>query len=208
MRLLFRIIAGFFSAYAFVLLNSIFWWLRIFEIALIGWLISWIVLELITVWRKKNPYPRLLTHLRYGPVIIFIFFVVTVISYDQVKILHSKWMIRQYVYGSASPEVSPSLELHNNHRGWCGNGYPAAIYALYADVAAEGFESSDPAVRARSLRASIEVYDWLNGVDDGPFPHLTERARNDPDQLVRSIATDFLVETGMVDDEDRIKEIR
>ena len=197
MRLLFRIIAGFFSAYAFVLFNSIFWWLRIFELVLIGWLISWIVLELITVWRKKISFPRLLTHLRYGPVVIFIFFVVTVISYDQVKILHSKWMIRQYVYGSASGEVIPFLELHNNHRGWCGNGYSAAIYALYADTAAEGFESSDPAVRARSLRASIGVYDWLNGANDGPFPHLIERARNDPDQLVRSIATDFLVESGV-----------
>ena len=36
MRLLFRIIAAFFSAYVFVLLSSIFWWLRIFELVLIA----------------------------------------------------------------------------------------------------------------------------------------------------------------------------
>ena len=206
LRLLFRIIAGFLSGYAFVLFNSIFWWLHVSDnhriTVLSAWLISWIVLELIAAWRKKNSFPRLLTHLRYAPVATFIVFVVTVLAYDGVMILHSRSTIRQYVYASASPEASPSFELHNTNRGWCGNGRPATIYALYADVAAEGFESSDPAIRARSLRASIEVYDWLNGVDDGPFPGLIERARNDPDPLVRRIVTDFLIEVGILDNKD------
>jgi hypothetical protein len=158
-----------------------------------GWLISWMILEFITILRKKNSFPHLLTYFRYAPVATFIFFLVTVLAYDQVMILHSKSTIRQYVYGSAS-ETAPSFKLHNNHRGWCANGYSAAIYALYADAAAEGFESSDPAVRARSLRASIEVYDWLNGVNDGPLPHLIERARNDPDPLVRRVAADLRAE--------------
>jgi hypothetical protein len=197
MRLLFRIIAAFLSAYVFVFLGSIFWRIAgLWIIALCLWLISWIVLELITNWGKENSAPRLLTHFRYGPVAIFIFFVVTVIAYDEVKILHSKWMIRQYVYGSASPEVSPSLELHTDYRGWCGNGYSSSIYALYGEVAAEGFESSDPAVRARSLRASIEVYDSWNGANYGPFPRLIERAfYNDPDPLVRKIAAEYHVGT-------------
>ena len=204
MRVLFRIIAALLSAYAIVFFGAIWRSGALWVIVLSWWLISWAVLELIN---KENSSSRLLTHFRYAPVATFIFFVVTVSAYDQVMILHSKWTIRQYVYGSASPEVSPSLELHTNYRGWCGNGYTASIYALYGDVAAEGFESSDPAVRARSLRASIEVYDWLNGVDDGPFPHLIERARNDPDPLVRSIAVDFLVDTGIIDDEDDAIEI-
>ena len=197
MRLLFRIIAAVLSAYAFVFLSSIFWRIAgLWMIALCCWLISWIVLELITNWGKENSSQRLLTHFRYGPVAILIFFVVTVIAYDEVKILHSKWMIRQYVYSNASPEGSPSLELHTSYRGWCGNGYSASIYALYGDVAAEGFESSDPAVRARSLRASIEVYDWWNGANYGPFPHLIERAfYNDPDPLVRRIAAEYHVGT-------------
>ena len=194
MRLLFRIFAALLSAYAFVLFGAIVWRIGDFWIIVLSWwLISWIVLELIT---KENTSSRLLTHFRYGPVAIFIFFVVTVIAYDQVTILQSKRTIRQYVYGSASPEVSPSLELHTNYRGWCGNGYSASIYALYGDVAAEGFESSDPAVRARSLRASIEVYDWWNGANYGPFPHLIERAfYNDPDPLVRRIAAEYHVGT-------------
>jgi hypothetical protein len=164
-----------------------------------AWLISWIILEVITSWRKKNSFPRLLTHFRYAPVATFIFFLVTVIAYDQAMILRSKQSIRQYVHGSGSPEASPSLELHSNYRGWCGNGYTAAIYDNYADTAAEGFASSDPAVRARSLRASIEVYDGLNGVNDGPFPHLIEQARIDPDPLVRRIAAEFRAEPFIVD---------
>ena len=195
MRLLFRILANVLSAYAVVLFSAIVWRGSLWIIVLSCWLISWIVLELITNWGKENSFPRLLTHLRYGPVATFIFFVVAVIAYDQVTILRSKWTIRQYVYSSASPEVSPSFELHTNYRGWCGNGYSASIYALYGDVAAEGFESSDPAVRARSLRASIEVYDSWNGVNDGPFPQLIERAYNDPHPLVRRIAAEFRGET-------------
>jgi hypothetical protein len=195
MRVLFRIIAAFLSAYVFVLFGSIFWHTsELWLITLGAWLISWMTVEIITSWRKKNSFPRLLTHLRYAPVAVFIFFLVTVIVYDEVMILHSRWMIRQYVYGSVLPETSPSLELHSSYRGWCGNGYTAAIYDDYADTAAEGFASSDPAVRARSLRASIDVYDGLNGVHDGPFPDLIERARNDPDPRVRKIAADFRAE--------------
>lgn len=47
---------------------------------------------------------------------------------------------------------------------------------LYADTAAEGSRVLIPAVRARSLQATIEVYDWWNGVDVGPFPRLIEQA--------------------------------
>lgn len=195
MRLLLRIIAGFLSSYSIVLFGSVFWRLRLSEsfwlIVLSSWLVAWIVLEIVTVCRKQNPTPRLLTHLRYAPIAIFLFFLATVIAYDEAMILHSQWKIRNCVYGSTSLECSTALKLHNTDRGWCGNGRSAAIYALYADTAAEGFESSDPAVRARSLSASIEVYDWLNGVRDGPFPELISRASYDPDPLVRKIAADF-----------------
>ena len=75
-RLLFRIIVALLSAYALLLFASMFWRLRIFGnfwiIVLSGWLISWIILELITDWGKKNSFPRLLTHLRYAPVVTFI----------------------------------------------------------------------------------------------------------------------------------------
>ena len=191
-RLVFRIIAGFLSAFALVLLSFTFWRLPIdagfWTVFLSGWLISWIVLELI--WHEENSTTRLLTHLRYGPFAIFIFFLVTVFAYDEIMVLHSKWTIRQYVYSGITTD-SPSLELHIGHRGFCGKGSSAIIYDLYADTAAESFQSSDPKVRARALRASIEVYDWLNEVYDGPFSELIEQARSDPDPLVRSIAADF-----------------
>ena len=193
MRLLLRTIAACLSAYAFawIILEQLNVSESVQAIAFVFWLATWTVLELLALWRKKKPFPLLLTHLRYAPMAVIAFFLISVTSFYQSMILHSKWKIRQYVYSNASPASPPSLELHNDHRGWCGNGYSAAIYALYADTAAEGFESTDPAVRARSLQASIEVYDWLNGVDDGPFPRLIERASSDPDPTIRKIAAGF-----------------
>jgi len=195
MRPFSRILAGTLSPLGFLLFGSIFGGSNIrgsvWVVALCSWLSAWAALEILAFRRRRNSPSRLLTHLRYAPMAVLVIFVAVVLAYDEAMILRSKWEIRQYVYSNQSPETAKSFDLHNNYRGWCGNGYSAAIYDLYADTAAEGFDSPDPAVRARSLRASIEVHDWLNGVSDGPFPKLIERAGNDPDPIVRKIAAEF-----------------
>jgi hypothetical protein len=81
--------------------------------------------------------------------------------------------------------------LHNTDRGWCGNGRAANQYLLYGDTAAEGLSSPDPAVRARSLRVSLQVYDWINGVHDGPITQHIKEAEQDEDPLVRQLAGRF-----------------
>lgn len=106
---------------------------------------------------------------------------------------YSKYQIRSYVYGNTPLEQEIRLYLHNTDRGWCGNGYSATEYWLYAETAAEGFSSDDPKVRARSVRMSLQTYDWLNGVEkDSPFPKLIRQAANDENPLVQQMANEFL----------------
>jgi hypothetical protein len=192
MNVLLRIMTGFLSAFALLMLSWIPSRLHLTEnvwiIVLCSWFAAWVLLELLCVWRKRNLCPRLLTHLRFAPIATCLFFLITLIAYDQAMILHSKWKIRQYVYGSASPATRLSLELHNDYRGFCGNGASVHFYALYGETAAEGFESEDPAVRARSLRVSIRVFD---NQTEGPFPGLLERASQDSDPQVRQVVADF-----------------
>jgi hypothetical protein len=163
---------------------------------LVVWVIALVTLETMWLWRKSKPFPRALTHLRYAPLATAIFVLIIILTFDAVMVQYSKHQIRDYVYGNTPPTEDVFLDLHNTDRGWCGNGRVANRYWLYGDTAAEGFSSSDPAVRARSLRVSLQVSYHTNGVDEGPFPHLIEQAAYDLDPLVRELATEFLREGG------------
>jgi hypothetical protein len=156
------------------------------------WVIAFVALETVWLWRKSKPFPRTLTHLRYAPLAILLFFLAITIVFDAALVQYSKYQIRAYVYGDTPPEQEITFDLHNTDRGWCGNGRSANQYSLYADTAAEGLSSPDPAVRARSLRVSLQVYDWINGVHDGPVTQHIKQAAQDEDPLVRELATKFL----------------
>lgn len=170
-------------------LPDLFWY-----IILGFWLCGLAVLEINLMWRDRNPLPRILKHLRYGPIVVMLFSSLVVIAFDQAMIGYSRYEIRSYVYGNTSPDIEVRFELYSDYRSWCGNGYTANEYSNYADTAAEGFSSTDPAVRARSLRVSIAVYDWLNGARYGPFPALIEMAEFDEDKTVRKIADEFIMQ--------------
>ena len=165
---------------------------RVLMVATLAWVVPLVVLEILWLLGKRNPFPKTLTHLRYAPIGIMLFFTASVIIFDQAMVQYSRYQIRSYVYGETPPNADVWLNLHNTNRGWCGNGHSATIYSLYSETSAEGFSSADPEVRARSTRASLQVYDWLNGTCDGPFPELIRRAEIDEDPLVREMAEKFL----------------
>lgn len=195
-KIICKIALAFMSFYSLVVLveGLVFWRLRMtaFIALTVIWLVPLVALETFLLWRNKNPFPRLLTHLRFAPLAIMFFSIVVTIAFDAAMVQYSKYQIRDYVYGDAPPENEFRLKLHNTYRGWCGNGYSANEYRLYAETAAEGFSSADPKVRARSLRISIQTYDWLNGVEkDSPFSKLIKQAAQDEDLLVRQMAEDF-----------------
>jgi hypothetical protein len=197
LKILYKLALGFVSFYALMWLIEILvrWRLReqTLIVMLVIWLIPLVSLEIVWLWRKRKPLPRFLTHLRYAPIAILFSFIVITLSFDAAMVQYSKYQIHSYVYGSMTPEQEFRLDLHNTNRGWCGNGQSATEYWLYADTAAEGFSSSDPKVRARSLRMSLQTYDWLNGVEkDSPFPKLIRQAAQDEDPLVRQMAMEFL----------------
>ncbi|MEO6391271.1 MAG: hypothetical protein ABIP75_05420 [Pyrinomonadaceae bacterium] len=199
-RFALRLLAGLLSPLALLLMGSIFWRFRLpFEInvSVAGvWLFTWIGLELAAAGKIPPVSSRWLTHLRYGPLAVLFVFVLVAAAYHVSMITHTQWQIRQYVHSGTPTDRDPPLEFYTGYQGWCGNAYPAAIYAYYGETAAEGFESPDPAIRARSLRVTIRVYDWMNGSSSGPYHRIFARALTDPDPGVRKIATDLRDELG------------
>lgn len=167
------------------------------------WVIAFVALETVWLWHKSKPFPHTLTHLRYAPLAIFLFFLAITMVFDAAMVQYSKYQIRAYVYGDTPPEQQVTLDLHNTDRGWCGNGRLANRYWLYGDTAAEGFSSSNPAVRARSLRVSLQV-SYPNSVYEGPFPQIIKQAAQDEDPLVRELATKFLQDGETLVDANRI----
>lgn len=158
------------------------------------WMATWALLELRNISRAGRPTPKLLTHLRYGPVAILIFSVATIVASNFLLIQYSRWQLVRWIHSDAPVTEGPSLKLHNNYRGWCGNGFSANEYDLYGDTAAAYIDDADPAIRARALQASMYVYDWLNHPNDGPSIAALKKATTDPDPIVRNIAAEFNAE--------------
>ena len=154
------------------------------------WMAIWICLEIKANNRYSKQTPRLLTHLRYGPIAVLVLSFAAIVFSDMVLIQYSRWQITRYIHSSA-PLEEPSFRLHSNYRHWCGNGLIANIYDLYGPAAAAYFDDPDPEVRARSLRASVYVYDWINHPMDGPFVKVLRKARSDPDPIIRKMAAEY-----------------
>ena len=158
------------------------------------WMISWVFLETRSFRRSGQRPPRLLTHLRYGPIAIVVFSIATIVATDFLLIQYSRWEIVRYIHSDAPATDEPSFKLHSNYRGWCGNGYGAQRYYLYGDTPAAYIDAQDAATRARALRASMKVYDWMNMPNDGPSIDAVNKAATDPDPMVREIAAKFSAE--------------
>ena len=158
------------------------------------WMLTWALLELRNVTRAGRPTPKLLTHLRYGPIAILIFSVATIVASDFLLIQYSRWQLVRWIHSDAPVTEKLSLKLHNNYRGWCGNGFSANEYDLYGDTAAAYIDDADPAIRARALQASMYVYDWLNHPHDGPSIVALKKATTDADPMVRDIAAEYNAE--------------
>jgi hypothetical protein len=189
MKYLRSILSGPISALSIVILSTPFWWLRFEDVSLlvaIGWTIGWAIFEIVWVIRKQSSTPRLLTHLRWGPVAVLLIFIGVVVSYDNIRIYQSKQAIKNYIYyGSDSDSEFDDLRLHTEYRGWCGNGTVEAYYETYIDTALEGFESESPAVRLRALRFAHSL---SFGSFDDRYRRLIDRAFFDSDLTVARLA--------------------
>ena len=167
---------------------------KIRGITIVLWIATCTFLELRKLWRAGQPTPRLLTHLRYGPIAILVFSIATILASDFLLIQYSRWQLVRWIHSEAAVTETPSLRLHNNDRGSCGNGRSATEYYLYGDTAAAYIDDPDPAIRARALQASMYVYDRLNHPSDGPSITALRKAATDSDPRVRAIAYKFSAE--------------
>lgn len=161
---------------------------KISVVAVVLWMVTCAFLELRSLRRAGQPTPKLLTHLRYGPIAVLILSIATILATDQFLIQYSRWQLVRWIHADAPVTEEPVLNLHNNDRGWCGNGRLATRYYLYGDTAAAYIDDPDPRIRARSLQASMYVYDRSN---DGPAVDALRKAEVDSDPQVRDIANKF-----------------
>ena len=158
------------------------------------WITTWGLLELVGLRRVGQPTPKLLTHLRYGPIAILLLSIATIVASDQFLIQYSRWELVSWIQSDVAVSEQPAFTLYNNDRGWCGNGMSATRYYLYGKTPAAYIDDPDPATRARALQASMYVYDWLNHPHDGPSITALQKATTDPDPTVRDIAAKYSAE--------------
>jgi hypothetical protein len=157
----------------------------------VGLALIHLTLEVLALFDRQLAHSRLLTHLRLGPLVVTFLFAAIVLLFDNAMIEVSKYKIRSYVFESGNSIMPPDIVLHNNDRGWCGNGVSATREYLYFDSATEGLSDDNPYVRARSLRMMANVNDFLNGPDPRYYKYL-QVSCVDADELVSSTAQDIL----------------
>lgn len=158
------------------------------------WIAAWVFVEIRNLRRPGRPFPKLHAHLSYGPIATLVLSIVMILATDVFLIQYSRWQIVSYIHSDAPVTETPSLNLHNNYRGWCGNGLYWHRYDLYGATPAAYIDDPDPAVRARALQASMYVYDWVNRPSDGPSVTVLLKARTDQDPMVRAIAEGYFRE--------------
>jgi hypothetical protein len=150
-----------------------------------------LILEVIATFKQHVAGSRLLAHLRYGALSIFLIYLAVLLVFDFAMIEVSKYRIRSYVFESGMSISKPDVYLHNDYRGWCGNGFTDREEDLYFDTAAAGRSEGDPFVRARSLLMMAKVRDLLNGPDPRYYEYLKEGCA-DPDDVVSSTTKNIL----------------
>jgi hypothetical protein len=172
-------------------------WLRFSELELvvlagvIMFALAHLGFEISALVGEGFPGRRLLSHFRLGPLAVFAVFLITVPIFDLAMIEVSRYQIRSYVYRSGDSVSKPELRPHNNYRHWCGNGASATEEYLYFNTAAEGIADDDPHVRARSLLATADVRDFLNGPDPR-FREYIKAACRDTNAIVVGTAEALL----------------
>lgn len=149
-----------------------------------AWIVIWAGLETMAYRQSTRARPRLLTHLRYGPIAIIALSLAVLPCYDMMMIQYSRWQIVAYIHSNASPWEPPNFTLHDDRRNVCTFN-PAHWYELYGATVAEYLDDPDPLIRARALRATIYISPW-----DGAL----RKAQADQHPLVRHIADEYYSE--------------
>jgi hypothetical protein len=163
----------------------------------IFWLAAQLVLEILAHFKQDINLSYWLRHLRYAPIAALILAQFIVVFFDAGMIEFSKLRIENYVYNNSAVIAKPDFALHNDYRGWCGNGYPARKSDLYFDTAAEGLKDESPQVRARALLMTGKVADlFLNGTDTKRFNEKLKTSCLDADSTVRNTAQSVLHDRG------------
>jgi hypothetical protein len=155
------------------------------------WIAVYIFFSLSSL-SKKALKPKILTYLRYFPIVSFIICIFVVLTYDNLMIWHSKAKLRNYIrndfYGQTCDVIFSQHILYNNYRGYCGNAAEDMFYSAYGETVIEEFNSSDPKVRL----AALKLIDLFPYYCDSAYITLLNKAKNDDSLEVREIAQKYI----------------
>ncbi|MCU0237936.1 MAG: hypothetical protein MUC29_00710 [Pyrinomonadaceae bacterium] len=160
------------------------------------WLGSQLILEIVNLFKKSYQINRILNILRYTPIVsYFLAFLFIVPSFDAMMIQYSKQQIRNYVLTESNKIEKPDLYLHNDYRGWCGNGYEPRENELYIDTAIQEFDNAEPKVRARTLLITAKISNSIfhSSEDKDFFQNMLKKACADSSEIVVKTAESFLL---------------
>lgn len=153
----------------------------------------WIGVYIFASFSTKQAKLKLLTHLRYLPIISFVVFAFVTITYDTLMIQYSRYQLKNYIrnsfYGQNCEVIYEKRLLHSNYRGGCGNAAISYYSWLYSDTAIKEFDSSDPKVRLAALQASLNLFE---NYCEEPFVNLLKKASQDPSLEVRTLAQNYI----------------
>jgi len=169
---------------AFGWLTSLSFFFVIFVASL--WIITWACLEIVAHKQSTHEKPRLLTHLRYGPIAVVVLSSLGFAFYERMMVQYSRWQIVHYIHSDASPWEPPDFDLYHDDSGLCVISIPAHTYKGYDAIPTEYFNDPDPWVRARALKARLYFYPEGQALSD-----VMKKAMADENPLVRQIAADY-----------------
>ncbi len=164
----------------------------LFPILSLLWLLSHLTIEILNHRKPDYRFDIFLKHFRNAPLAVLVSSILITFAFDFGMIEYSKWKIKNYVFDETKNLEIPHLALHNDYRGWCGNGYFANTSYLYYDTASEQLNNENPNIRARALLVTNEVADIFNGTDRQRFKIVLTAACKDSSETVRETAESVL----------------
>jgi hypothetical protein len=157
-----------------------------------SWLAAYAICEFVTRYKKNAMRSRLLLHLRYGPLTMFLIFALLVPVARWEAIERSKWRISEFVEDGPSANLEFYNSLYVEGLRTCENEMASPEYKIYATAAAEGLQSDNPIARIRALQVSSRLYDWQALPCDSPFIEALKQANLDDDLIFRERAKEYV----------------
>lgn len=157
-----------------------------------SWLLAYLICEFAGRYKKDTSRPRMLNHLRYGPLVAFAVFLLLAPVAEWEAIEKSKWQIRDYLENGPTSDYAKNGRLYIKEPQGGESIWSTPEYQIYAETAAEGLQSDNPMTRVRALELSRQFYNWDERPYRSPFIEALQKGRNDRDIIYRETVKEYI----------------